>query len=395
MAKNQSTQPTTKLSKELQTTFNELKEEYNSIPEYIFNDLEKHLTSEITKDQLQLIVQNVYEEYTKSLISPYEAIGVITAQSVGERATQMTLNTFHYAGVATESVEGLPRIIEILDAKKNLEMPLMRLYLKKGNEATEDDVKQVAMKIKETKLEEYALKTNIDIANTTVYIELDVKMLKKLEFAPEDLISFLDKKIRKSTKCDEKSLSIELSPTSGLKDLMSAKSLALNSVVHGIKGIQDVTIVKENEEFVIVTKGSAIKQVMAIPELDSSRMYSNDIDVVNSMFGVEASRNVIIKELMDVVESQGLSVNERHILLIADVMTYTGEPRGMTRYGIVADKANVLTKASFETAIKHIGKGALMNERNYLSSITENVLTNQQVYVGTGFPKIAVEKKNE
>ncbi|MCH8519531.1 MAG: hypothetical protein LAT82_02145 [Nanoarchaeota archaeon] len=380
------------IQKQIQTFM----EENPEFPEYIIKEVEQELPKNVTSKQVEEVLANVKDEYEKSLISPYEAIGVITAQSVGERATQMTLNTFHYAGVATESVEGLPRIIEILDAKKNLEMPLMRLYLTKGSKATEDEVKKVAMQIKETKLEECVKETNIDVANTKVEIILDTKMLKEFKLASEDIVSLLDKKIKKSAQCEGNLLVVELSPTSGLKDLMGAKALALNSVVQGVKGIRDVTIIKEGEgkdsEFVIVTKGSAIKHVMAIEEIDNSRIYSNDIDVVGSMLGVEAARNVIIKELMDVVESQGLSINERHVLLIADVMTYTGEPRGMTRYGIVADKANVLTKASFETALKHIGRGAMLNERNYLSSITENVLTNQQVYVGTGFPKIAVQK---
>ena len=372
-------------------------EQNPEFPEYILKEVEQELPKGVNDKQVEEILQNVKEEYEKSLISPYEAIGVITAQSVGERATQMTLNTFHFAGVATESVEGLPRIIEILDAKKNLEMPLMRLYLTKGSKATEDEVKKVASHIKETKLEEFVKETNIDVANTKVEITLDSKVMKEQKLASEDIVGLLDKKIKKSAQCEGNLLVVELSPTSGLKDLMGAKALALNSVVQGVKGIRDVTIVKEQSEsgdteFVIVTKGSALKHVVAIEEIDNSRIYSNDIDVVHSMFGIEAARNVIIKELMDVVESQGLSINERHVLLIADVMTYTGEPRGMTRYGIVADKANVLTKASFETALKHLSKGALLNERNYLSSITENVLTNQQVYVGTGFPKIAVDK---
>ena len=383
-----------------QKIIQEFQTQHPDLPDYILREVEQELPQNVTPKQVEEVLNNVYAEYKKSLISPYEAIGVITAQSVGERATQMTLNTFHYAGVATESVEGLPRIIEILDAKKNLEMPLMRLYLNKGSSASEDEVKQVALKIKETKLEEYALETNIDVANSKVQISLDEKMLKSHNIDPQDLVSCMDKKIKKSAIVEGIVLTIELSPTSGLKDLMGAKTLALNSVVHGIKGIRDVTIVKEQNEkgeteFVIVTKGSALKHAMAIEEIDNSRIYSNDIDVVGSMFGVEAARQVIIKELLDVVQSQGLSINERHVLLIADVMTYTGEPRGMTRYGIVADKANVLTKASFETALKHIGRGAMLNERNYLSSITENVLTNQQVYVGTGFPKIAVDKKQE
>ena len=368
-------------------------EENPEFPSYLLDEMETHLPAKASDSDIKKVLEALVKEYETSLISPYEAIGIITAQSVGERATQMTLNTFHNAGVATESVEGLPRIIEILDAKKNLEMPLMRLYLTKGAKASENEVKKLAKQIKETKLEEYTKETNIDVANSKVIINLDSKSLKEFNIVAEDLIAYVNKKIRKSTFAEGNTLTVELSQTSGLKDLMTAKSLAMSSIVHGIKGIRDVTILKENDEFMIVTKGSALKQVLGVDEIDSSRIYCNDIDVVNNLFGVEASRAVVLKELMEVVENRGLSINERHALLIADVMTYSGEPRGMTRFGIVADKANVLTKASFETPLKHLGRGALLNERNYLSSITENVLTNQQVFVGTGFPKISVRKK--
>jgi DNA-directed RNA polymerase subunit A" len=98
---------------------------------------------------------------------------------------------------------------------------------------------------------------------------------------------------------------------------------------------------------------------------------------------------------MEVVKSQGLTINERHVLLIADVMTYYGEIKGMTRYGIVGNKQNVLTRASFETPLKHLAYGALQNEENYLNTITENVMTNQIVRVGTGIPRISVSDKDK
>ena len=182
------------------------------------------------------------------------------------------------------------------------------------------------------------------------------------------------------------------SPKNPIKDLMAMKELAANSIVYGIKGIKDVSLMKEENEFVIYTQGISIKNVSKIEGIDLSRLYCNDIHQVYENYGVEAARALIIHEIMEVVRSQGLSINERHVLLIADIMTYIGETRGMTRYGIVADKMNVLTKASFETALKHVAKGAIMHERNNLNTITENVMTNQMVYVGTGMPKISVKQ---
>lgn len=362
-------------------------------PEYILEQVEKELPKGTKDDDVKKILENIKQEYESSLIAPNEAIGVITAQSVGEPATQMTLNTFHFAGVATQSVEGLPRIIEILDVKKTLSMPQMRVFLRPELKLDEEGVKTVAGKIKETKLVDFTTKTDISIDENLVTIELDTKMFKRYGVDTETIIPYLDRKIRKSCEIDGNKLIITGDKTPTLKALMTVKELALNSIVYGIKGIKDVSIIKENKEFVLITTGISMKNVLKIEEIDSTRLYCNDIEEMYSTYGIEAARQVIVKEIMEVVRSQGLSVNERHVLLIADVMTYTGEPRGMTRYGIVADKLNVLTRASFETPLKHISRGALLNESNKLTSITENVMTNQMVNVGTGLPRISVKKK--
>lgn len=374
------------------TIIKTFKEENPQFPEYILKDLEKELPKGTKDADVKKVLDKVVEEYEASKISPNEAIGVITAQSVGEPSTQMTLNTFHFAGVATQSVEGLPRLIEILDMKKTLEKPMMKLYFN-DSKITEDKIKLIADQIKETKLLEFTTNVDIDLNDKLVTVDLNVKKFKKLKIDVEGLISYVDKKIRKVTSIseDKKSLIVKGTPSSSLKDLMSLKELALNSIVYGIKGIKDVSVIKEGEEYVVLTQGISIKQVAIIPEIDESRIYATDINEVYSNYGVEAARQVIINEIMDVVNSQGLSINERHVLLIADVMTFLGEPKGMTRYGIVADKLNVLTRASFETPLKHLSKGAIMNEGNMLNSITENVMTNQMVFVGTGMPRIAVK----
>lgn len=361
-------------------------------PKYILEEVERSVPSKISDADMKKVLANIEEEYGRSLINPNEAVGVITAQSVGEPSTQMTLNTFHFAGVAAQSIEGLPRLIEILDMKKSIESPMMKLYLKK-DQGDEEKLKIVADKIKETRLQDFATAVDIDTEEKQVKIDLNLKELKKFSLDAENLLSYLDKKIRKSAEFNGKSLLIKGTASATLKDLLGIKELALASIVYGIKGIKDVSLMKDGDEFFILTQGIALKAVAGIPEIDPFRVYANDIVEAFDSFGIEAARQVIINEIMEVVKSQGLSINERHVLLIADVMTYTGEPKGMTRYGIVADKLNVLTRASFETPLRHISKGAIMHENNALNSITENVMTNQMVYVGTGIPKISLKRK--
>lgn len=369
----------------------DFKKKNQEFPQYILDEVLEYTPKSVSDSTFKKILNNIAEEYENSLISPNEAIGVITAQSVGAEATQMTLNTFHFAGIASQSVQGLPRLIEILDARKNLDTSYMKIYLNK-NIKTEKDFKFVANKIKETKLFEFVTNVDVDIEEKKVVIQLDIKKLKKFEIDPEKLLSFIDKKIRKKCSFDDNLLLIQEKGNVTLKNLISNKELAMNSIVYGIKGITDVSLIKDGNDFVIITKGVALKSVMNMKEVDVSRLYSSDIFQVSEIFGIEAGRQVIINEIEEVVKSQGLSINKRHIFLLADIMTQTGEVKGMTRYGVVSDKLNVLTKASFETPLKHLSVGALMNESNYLSSVTENVMTNQMVKVGTGIPKISVKK---
>ncbi len=379
---------TTNIDKLFQT----FEKENPEFPKYILMEAKSYLPAKSTDAQVKKVLENLTKEYERARINPYEGIGVITAQSVGEPSTQMTLNTFHFAGVAAQSVEGLPRLIEILDVKKNLEKPMMKIYLKKEFQ-NENTLRFVANKIKETRLVEFATTVDIDVEEKIVTIDLDLKTLKKFNIDPESLISYMDKKVRTGAEFSEKSIIIKCAATASLKDLMGAKELALSSIVYGIKGIKDVSLIKEGEEFVIYTVGISMKQVSKIPEVDLYRLYCNDITEIYDAFGIEAARELIIREIQEVVKAQGLSIDDRHVLLIADVMTHTSEPKGMTRYGIVAEKMNVLTRASFETALRHVSRGALSHEKNNLNTIAENVMTNQMVYVGTGIPRISVTKK--
>src|SRR3989338_5532454 len=131
------------------------------------------------KDQKE-ILKRVEEIYNKAKISPGESIGVITAECFGEPSTQMTLNTFHFAGVAEMSVTvGLPRLIEIFDARKNPSTPLMQVYLKPKYCRSAELVMQVANKLRETRIEHISKSISINVAKNTIHIELDRKKLKE------------------------------------------------------------------------------------------------------------------------------------------------------------------------------------------------------------------------
>ena len=96
---------------------------------------------------------------------------------------------------------------------------------------------------------------------------------------------------------------------------------------------------------------------------------------------------------MKVIESQGLNIDKRHIILVADLMCASGNVQGITRYGIILDKASVLARASFVTPIKHLITAALAGEEDLLTSVVENVMLNQAIPIGTGLPGLLSKPK--
>jgi len=126
--------------------------------------------------------------------------------------------------------------------------------------------------------------------------------------------------------------------------------------------------------------------VLDLDVVDPARTISNDIHEIRDVLGVEAARQAIIQEVYKVIEMQGLNVDIRHIMLVADTMCAGGRIKGITRYGVVSEKASVLARASFETPIKHLINAAVRGEIDDLNSVVENVMLNQAVPIGTGLP---------
>ena len=149
--------------------------------------------------------------------------------------------------------------------------------------------------------------------------------------------------------------------------------------------------VRREDEFVIITAGSNLADVLQLEEVDAYRTTTNNIFEIEQVLGIEAARQSIINEVLKVIESQGLNVDLRHIMLIADTMCVIGTVKGITRYGVVSDKSSVLARASFETPIKHIINAALVGEVDNLDSVVENVMLNQAIPIGTGLLGLSVK----
>tara|TARA_Y100000310_G_scaffold236963_1_gene240223 strand:+ start:150 stop:1283 length:1134 start_codon:yes stop_codon:yes gene_type:complete len=372
------------------------KEYEDKLPISIIESLKENLPKDIGSAKLKKILERTVKEFTEANAVPGEPVGVVSAESLGEPGTQMTLNTFHFAGVAEMNVTmGLPRIIEILDGRAALSTPMMEIYLKKPYSLGKD-IKKLALTIKETLLEEVASEFSINIIDSSIEIKLLKDKMKEIGITSAQIVKLLAKPA-KAYSVKEKDDSLILKSKSkeeSLNEIYKIKEKIKSTHLAGVKAISQVLPLKRGEEYIIMTAGTNLGDILQLPEVDTSRTTTNNIFEIAKVLGIEAARQAIINEVYNVIESQGLNVDIRHIMLVADTMCTSGKIKGITRYGVVSEKASVLARASFETPIKHIINAALIGEVDNLSSVVENVMLNQPIPIGTGLPGL-VTKPNK
>ena len=333
------------------------------------------------------LIKEVEREYFKDSFEPGEAIGIISAQSLSEPTTQMTMRTYHFAGSAGLQVTlGLPRIIEIFDARKDPATPSMTIFLNKEFN-NEEEAEKLAKKIKEKRLKNFLESISLDLTNKRITME--IKKIKKSEF--EEIVDKLGKKFKSAEiKVKENQIIMEFEGSEedeeeiSISDLQKLKKKLIGLSVSGVPGIHNAVVVKEGDEWVIKTYGSNLHQILMLSEVDVRRCYTNNIFEIRDILGIEAAREALFREIKETLSQQGLNVNERHIMLIVDIMVFTGEVKPVGRYGVAGMKSSVLTKAGFEETVKHLVKASVMGEEDNFKGIFENVMINQQVPAGTG-----------
>ena len=372
-------------------TMDELFKEYqNRLNLKIIEDIKAAVPKNITKAQLKKILEQTAEEYADIQVEPGESVGLVGAESIGEPGTQMTLNTFHFAGVAEMNVTtGLPRIIEILDGRKLLSTPMMEIFLKEPYNQGKD-IKRIALSIRETLVSDVIKEFELSMPDMTIEMTPDKPMLDEIGMTEEKLVKNLEKASQKFS-VKQKNGVIVIKPSgkeNSLNELYRLKEKVKCVYIAGIKGIKQVLPIKRGDEFIIITAGTSLRRVLDLEFVDPTRTVSNDVHEIAAVFGIEAARQAIINEIIKVIDSQGLNIDLRHIMLVADVMCATGLVKGITRYGIVSEKSSVLARASFETPLRHIISAALVGEEDKLDSVVENVMLNQPVPIGTGLASL-------
>jgi DNA-directed RNA polymerase subunit A' len=354
----------------------------NQLTPILIDELKKELTkAKLTREGVDQAVALTLENYKRALVEPGEAVGIVAAQSMGEPGTQMTLRTFHYAGVREQNVTlGLPRLIEIVDARRTPSTPIMSIYLDKEHRKSKEKATEVAREIICTTMEEIAQAMYVDPEQEEVVVKLDLTMMEDRGVSSEEMEKALSLP-NYTLKVKENQINIKTKKPMDLKKLLDKVSA---QHIKGVTGIGRVLVTEEAGEWVIRTDGSNLPRALEVHGVNPTSTTTNHVHEIATTLGVEAARNAIIKEAMGVLEEQGLDVDVRHVMLVADIMTVTGDVRQIGRHGISGEKASVLARAAFEITVPNIIEAAIKGESDPLRGVTENVIVGQSIPIGTG-----------
>jgi DNA-directed RNA polymerase subunit A'' len=318
-------------------------------------------------------------------MEPGEAVGIVAAQSIGEPGTQMTLRTFHYAGVKEQNVTlGLPRLIEIVDARRIPSTPIMTVYLTGKYRKSKEVAVEIARNIIHTTVENIASAIYEDPVREEIVVELNESMMEDRAIKKDELEEKL--KIKDATvKVKDNTVQIKPEEPEKLRKLFS-KVPSLH--IKGVPSIKRVLVTEEKGEWVIRTDGSNLSKALQVTGVDPTRTTTNNVHEIAKTLGIEAARNSLANEAKGVLEEQGLDVDVRHVMLVADIMTSTGEVQQIGRHGISGKKASVLARAAFEITVPNIVDAAVKGESDPLAGVTENVIVGQSIPIGTGLVEL-------
>ncbi|MCX6815651.1 MAG: DNA-directed RNA polymerase subunit A'' [Candidatus Aenigmarchaeota archaeon] len=357
------------------------------IPKKILDDFENYCKKNgITGKEKDQRFETLKQRLVKYIYEPGEAIGVVAAQSISEPATQMTMRSYTLASQSDrlrKVTQGLPRLIEIFDARKTFKKNML-IYLK-SEYNTKDKAKEVANNIKSMKLGDILVADSIDLINMQIELELEREDHK------EKLKALLEK-YAKDAELSSRGRFAYIKPTKNtVKDLRKLKNKILKVHIEGVKGIENVIVIKEGDDWVIQTTGSNLKKVLEMDEIDVARTTTNDIYQAYDVLGVESARNVILREAKQTLDDQGLDVDVRHLILLADMMTVDGTIKDIGRYGLSGKKASILARANFEETKKHLVNASFYGETDNMDGIIENIIVGQIAPIGTGMVKLVVD----
>jgi DNA-directed RNA polymerase II subunit RPB1 len=434
---------------------------------YYLSPKEILVIKRFNKTALTLLLDTIILDYKRSIVAPGEMVGMLAGQSIGEVSTQMTLNTFHFAGVASKSnvTRGVPRIEEILSLSSEIKNPSLSIYLKPEDERQKDKARTIMYMLEHTRLEEVVKATGIyfdpDDLNTLIDEDKDCieqykafenlvdecneislesgeteksKWIIRMEMDPEvmleknitmddvnftlktcyedqiscvysdfnsdklifririsDILKPGNKNGQKKTKVNPLDQSDQIYILKNFQDQLLQKV-----VLRGIQGInkvilrkvldnvvEDNGVYKKQDIWVLDTIGTNLLDVLGLDYIDNTRTVSNDIVEIYNVLGIEAARQAIYNELVEVVEFDGTYINFHNYSVLVDRMTFTHKLISIFRHGINNDNIGPIAKASFEETPEMFLKAARHAELDTMRGVSANVMCGQEGHFGT------------
>jgi len=347
----------------------------------VTNALQK---SGLSKESAENVSKKALLLYNKAQVEPGQAVGIITAQSIGEPGTQMTLRTFHFAGIKERNVTlGLPRLIELVDARKNPVTPTMDIYLEKDFKKSREKAIDVARNILQTKVSALIADSETDY-KTEIKLILSAKRLKERGCSIAEVEAALSSNKKFKMETTGELITLKLVEECDTATAIAIRNKVLNTTVKGVVDIERVTLVQKDDEWVIQTTGSNIAKVFEVKGVDKRNVRTNNVYEIAGTLGIEAARNSLINELNHTLEDQGLEVDTRYIMLVSDLMCSRGYMQQIGRHGIAGTKDSVLARAAFEITVPTLAHAALTGEVENLKGITENVIVGSNIPIGSG-----------
>ena len=445
--------------------YQEENELFKTLYYYYLNPKDLLINRRMHKDAIHLLLHTVHRTYMKSIVQPGEMVGMICAQSIGEPATQMTLNTFHFAGIASKSnvTRGVPRIEEILSLSSNPKNPSITVSLKEENRKNIQDAQEIMYNLELTNLKDLVtcssiyFDPNFNITNIEEdqdlmkqYVEFNElfedcqenednfsKWIIRFELSKEEMLNrnitmddiyFTLKtaysetihcvysdfnadnlvfRVRMKDMLKKKMVGNTLDQTDQIYMIKNVQEQILNNInLKGIKGIKKVSmrkiqnyLVKQDNEYhtdeiwVLDTVGSNLENILSLNYIDSNNTTSNNITEVFHVLGIEAARQTIYNELIEVVEYDGTYINYHHIGLLCDRMTINKGLVSIFRHGINNDNIGPIAKASFEETPEMFLRAARHAEIDNMRGVSANVMLGQEGKFGTGIFEVVLDTR--
>jgi DNA-directed RNA polymerase II subunit RPB1 len=403
------------------------------------------------------LTANIEIQFDNAMVQPGEMVGPIAAQSIGEPATQMTLNTFHFAGVSEKSnvTRGVPRLKELLHISKSIKMPSLTIYLEESRQYSKDKSLEILNKIELTTLKDITKSMRIfydpndyasgidedrellqiykvfneidavmveggDVSKWIIRFELDKQIMMDKNITMEDIYHKIDLAYGDCISCiysDDNSNKLifrirlikfkksddKINDLNTLKAFV--KSMREKIIIKGVDGINSISMYKNQghyvyknmgfeakEEWVLDTNGINLLEVLRISGIDPTRTISNDIHEVYEIFGIEAAKNILMKEIKEVIVGAGSYVNYRHLSLLVDTMTNRGHLMSIDRFGINRGNIGPLAKCSFEETTDQLFKASIFGEVDKLTGVSANIMMGQIPPCGTGETDILIDE---